>query len=78
MKKLLLPLLIFSFSAVSDEYNANYFSNTITENDLKRHLTFLASDSLRGRLAGSIEQKVAAEYIANLFISKSILVVNIV
>ena len=67
MKKLLLPLLIFSFSAVSDEYNANYFSNTITENDLKRHLTFLASDSLRGRLAGSIEQKVAAEYIAKHF-----------
>lgn len=67
MKKLLFILTIFGLSAISDEYSATYFADTITESDLKKHLSFLASDSLRGRLAGSIEQKVAAQYIAKHF-----------
>lgn len=67
MKKLLLFLFIACISATSDEYSSNYFAETITETDLEKHLSFLASDSLRGRLAGSIEQKVAAQYIAKHF-----------
>ncbi|MCU0469540.1 MAG: M28 family peptidase [Arcicella sp.] len=42
-------------------------AKTITVEDLKRHLTFIASDSLKGRDTGSPEQKVAAQYIAQQF-----------
>lgn len=67
MKKLIFFLLIIGLSAISDDYSAKYFAETISEVDLKTHLSFLANDSLRGRLAGSIEQKIAAQYIANHF-----------
>lgn len=71
MKKLFI-FLIFSLSAIADEYSATYFANTITVNDLQKYLTFLASDSLRGRLAGSLEQKKAAQYIAKHFAENGI------
>jgi len=37
------------------------FAYNIKAEDLKKHLTFLASDSLKGRNTGSAEQKVAAD-----------------
>ena len=43
------------------------FAYNIKAEDLKKHLTFLASDSLKGRNTGSAEQKVAANYIADHF-----------
>lgn len=43
------------------------FAYDIKAEDLKKHLTFLASDSLKGRNTGSVEQKVAANYIADHF-----------
>ncbi|MDY6800172.1 MAG: M20/M25/M40 family metallo-hydrolase [Bacteroidota bacterium] len=39
----------------------------ITEQDLFKHVDFLASDSLKGRYPGTAEDKVAAEYIASVF-----------
>jgi len=39
----------------------------ITENELLQHVSFLASDSLKGRLPGSAEDILAAEYIASEF-----------
>jgi hypothetical protein len=39
--------------------------NTITANELKFHLSFLASDEMRGRDATSNEIKIAAKYLAN-------------
>ena len=44
----------FAFSANQDE---------ITIPELKNHITFLASDSLKGRKPGTLEGKIAAEYI---------------
>ncbi|MCP9754827.1 M28 family peptidase [Lacihabitans sp. CCS-44] len=41
------------------------FQETINENDLKKHLTYIASDELGGRDTGSEGQKKAAEYIMN-------------
>ena len=44
------------------------FAETIIKKDLKKHLTFLASDSLEGRESGKRGQKIAGEYIKNHYI----------
>lgn len=41
--------------------------NSITANDLRAHLTFLASDELEGRETTFRGQKIAARYIASVF-----------
>ena len=41
--------------------------DTILENDLRADLFFLASDAMRGRLAGTPENKLAAEWIKARF-----------
>ncbi len=43
------------------------YAATITAQDLKKHLTYIASDSLEGRDTGSEGQKKAAVYISNHF-----------
>lgn len=43
------------------------FIETINENDLKAHLSFLASDELEGRETGQRGQKLAAKYLATQF-----------
>jgi len=40
----------------------------ITVNELKEHVYFLASDSLKGRKPGTHESKIAAEYIRDQFV----------
>mgnify|MGYP001165167263 FL=1 len=45
------------------------FSETITIEDLEKHLTILSSDSLEGRETGKKGQKMAADYIMNHFIN---------
>ncbi|HET8859838.1 M28 family peptidase [Marivirga sp.] len=65
--------LIMSLMAVSIlsaqvmEKQARKFAKTITDDDLTRHLSILASDSLEGRETGKKGQKMAAEYIKNHF-----------
>ncbi|SMG43205.1 Zn-dependent amino-or carboxypeptidase, M28 family [Marivirga sericea] len=65
--------LFMSFLAVSllsaqvMEKQARKYASTITDDDLTRHLTLLASDSLEGRETGKKGQKMAAEYIKNHF-----------
>lgn len=74
MKKVTqVPLLFASILLTSSlqqslaQKNPDKFAKTITATDLRKHLTFIASDSLKGRDTGSPEQKVAALYIANEF-----------
>ncbi|MEP0713582.1 M28 family peptidase [Algoriphagus sp.] len=43
------------------------YANTITAEDLKERLTYLASDEMKGRDTGSEEQKVAAKYLADFY-----------
>jgi len=43
------------------------FKQKASADSLKKTLTFLASDSLKGRLSGNVEQQVAARYIAASF-----------
>jgi len=49
-----------TFSAAAQEKGAS----TITASDLKMHLSFIASDDLRGRNTPSPELKIAARYLA--------------
>lgn len=42
-------------------------STSVSEKKLRKHVTFLASDKLKGRGTGSPEERVAAEYIARQF-----------
>ncbi|WP_045688332.1 hypothetical protein [Hymenobacter sp. AT01-02] len=46
---------------------AQNYAETITQADLRQHLTVLASDAYEGRETGEKGQKMAAEYIANRF-----------
>ncbi|MCS5491941.1 MULTISPECIES: M28 family metallopeptidase [Algoriphagus] len=43
------------------------YANTITADDLKEYLTFLASDEMRGRDTGSPEGLIAANYLADFY-----------
>jgi hypothetical protein len=54
-------------SAQVMEKQARKYAKTITDDDLTRHLSILASDSLEGRETGLKGQKMAAEYIKNHF-----------
>jgi hypothetical protein len=47
--------------------NARIYAEGITQADLRKHLTVLASDEYEGRETGEKGQKMAAEYIANRF-----------
>ncbi|HEX2974959.1 MAG TPA: M20/M25/M40 family metallo-hydrolase [Bacteroidales bacterium] len=61
MKKIFLILVIanFSFAAYAQEEALS----TITEKDLRSHMTFFASDELQGREAGTLANDAAALYI---------------
>jgi hypothetical protein len=43
------------------------YANTITVEDLTKHLTHLSSDEMRGRDTGSEEGKIAANYLADFY-----------
>jgi len=48
-------------------FNFSVNAQSINEKDLKKHISFLASDSLKGRKPGMPETKIAASYIRNEF-----------
>lgn len=53
--------------SVAQDKQAMKYAKTITADDLKEHLSILASDEYEGRETGTRGQKMAAEYIANYF-----------
>ncbi|MEX1137878.1 MAG: M28 family peptidase [Bacteroidota bacterium] len=69
MKKYIFLLLIASVAVGQGKFdkNATKGLESITTNDLKSHLMFLASDELEGRETTFRGQKVAAQYIASVF-----------
>lgn len=71
MKKHILSLAFFCIVSpcyiIAQDPNAVKFSETITAEDLKKHLTVLASDEYEGRETGKKGQKMAADYIAAQF-----------
>jgi len=68
MKSLITFFLIsiLTFTACTQN-SSNSLSDEITSADIETHITFLASDSLKGRQAGSADEAIAANYIADYF-----------
>lgn len=63
-----LKIIITAFFTLCVSYiNAQHINNEITEKELYNHISFLASDSLKGRFPGTAEDKVSALYIAQKF-----------
>jgi Zn-dependent M28 family amino/carboxypeptidase len=52
--------------------NLKAYANTITASELKEHLYIFSSDSLEGRLVGSLGQKKATKYLKNYYINEGI------
>ncbi|MCU0324001.1 MAG: M28 family peptidase [Spirosomaceae bacterium] len=65
-KQLVLLFSVFTLAAHSQDKSAE-FAQTITAEDLKKHLSIIASDSLEGRDTGSEGQRKAADYISRHF-----------
>lgn len=59
--------LMVAFGLLAQDKTAMKYAKTITAEDLKAHLSILASDEYEGRETGKKGQKMAAEYIANHF-----------
>ena len=57
----------FTVITACTQSNKSYLSDDITGIDVETHITFLASDSLNGREAGSADEAIAANYIADHF-----------
>ncbi len=62
MKKLFLILAVLS-GVISAQNN----NPEITAQEIKDHITYLASDELEGRMTGSKQLYIAAEYLKNEF-----------
>ena len=58
---------MMSWQTIAQDAQAIKFASTITEQDLERHLNYLASDELEGRDTGEKGQKMAAEYLVNFY-----------
>mgnify|MGYP000308654728 CR=1 FL=1 len=76
MKKVGLGLLlsVFTLAGIAQEYNeqAEEYSKTITAEDLKKHLSIIASDKFEGRETGKKGQKMAKDYLIEKFKSYGI------
>jgi len=85
MKSLRLALLLCSFalcgitsvpaqdlSLEADKQETQKYLNTITSDELREHLTFIASDDFEGRETGERGQKMAADYIARHFFDRGL------
>lgn len=69
MKKLFTTVLALSVAAsvIAQQNPVEEVTRLITRQDAEAHLTFLASDEMRGRDTGSPEIDIAANYIASHF-----------
>jgi hypothetical protein len=64
---LLLFIVALAFISCSSSEATNPTLPEISDEDVLTHITFLASEEMRGREAGTAEEAVAANYIADLF-----------
>jgi aminopeptidase YwaD len=65
--KLLFRIFVLTFLFCLSNLSAQFQRNTVTEERLKSYVQLLASDSLEGRLPGTIGGTTAAKYIAHHF-----------
>ncbi|MFC4871245.1 M28 family peptidase [Negadavirga shengliensis] len=62
----------FGFASFGQDSQAIKYAATIEAEDLKRHLTYLASDELEGRDTGEKGQKLAAKYLVDFYKEKNL------
>lgn len=68
MKKIIYALtILIGVGVFAQDKQAVKYAKTIKADDLKKHLTVIASDEYEGRETGTKGQKMAAEYIADHF-----------
>lgn len=68
MRKIIYAIgLLVGLSILAQDKTAMKFAKTITSEDLRTHLSVLASDEHEGRETGKTGQRMAAEYIAKQF-----------
>ena len=67
MRFLFIVAYLVSIPAISQEKTRNQIQQTITRSEAEAHLTFLASDEMKGRDTGSPELDIAANYIRAQF-----------
>ncbi len=72
MKSVIAFVLLFTFSYSFGQKAVSEIKNLITAENAEAHITFLASDNLRGRGTGTPEIAIAADYIAAQFRSSGI------
>jgi hypothetical protein len=58
---------------ISDSTTIVTYANTITDQELSKHLYKYASDEFQGRATGEMGQKKAADFLKNYYISQNIL-----
>ncbi len=68
MKKLaLLSLFLVSvLSTYAQDNDVEKVKTTVSKSEIEGHIYFLASDELKGRQTGTSENKIAAQYLANM------------
>lgn len=67
MKKSIVLTLLFLFTiSISAQDDAEKVKSTVSKSEIEGHIYFLASDELKGRQTGSPENKIAAQYLANM------------
>ena len=74
-KSILVAVLLFaafSYPIFGQEDLSLKYASTIQASDLKKHLTYIASDELKGRDTGSEGQKLAAEYLIDFYQEKNL------
>ncbi|MBQ4804191.1 M28 family peptidase [Aquimarina sp. MMG015] len=60
-------LLLFLFPIINYSQNdIEKVKTTISKSEIEGHIYFLASDELKGRQTGTAENKIAAQYLANM------------
>ncbi len=68
MNKNLLAGILLAFNTLTYAQDiSSKYADSITPEDLKKHLTIIAADSLEGRDTGSKGQKMAAAYVSKYF-----------
>ena len=60
-------LLLLVFTACSSENKNSNLDSDITSGDILEHIGYLAADELNGREAGTADEAIAGNYIADLF-----------
>ncbi|MEW7291461.1 M28 family peptidase [Aquimarina sp. 2304DJ70-9] len=67
MKKYILFSLLLAFTcSIHAQDDIEKVKSTVSKSEIEGHIYFLASDELRGRQTGSPENKIAAQYLANM------------